>query len=43
MDSIQTTGGVLHPADIEFINQCICDVFDCDPSQISELHPLQKV
>ena len=42
MDSIQTTGGVLHPEDIVFINNCICDVFNCDLSQISELQPLQK-
>lgn len=25
-ETIQTTGGVLHPNDIEFINNCICDV-----------------
>lgn len=42
MESIQTTGGVLHPDDIEFINNCICEVFDCEPSQIAELQPLQK-
>ena len=41
-DSIQTTGGVLHPKDIEFINNCICEVFDCESSQIAELQPLQK-
>jgi len=41
-ESIQTTGGVLHPQDIEFINNCICEVFDCVPSQITELRPLQK-
>jgi len=41
-ESIQTTGGVLHPKDIEFINKCICEVFDCGPSQIAELQPLQK-
>ena len=41
-DSIQTTGGVLHPDDIEFINSCICEVFSCAPSQITELLPLQK-
>ena len=28
-ESIQTTGGVLHPKDIKFINNCICEVFDC--------------
>ena len=42
MESIQTTGGVLHSEDIVFINNCICDVFNCDLSQISELQPLQK-
>ena len=41
-DLIQTTGGVLHPEDIEFINSCICEVFSCGPSQITELQPLQK-
>lgn len=41
-ESIQTTGGVLHPEDIEFINNCICEVFDCEPSQITKLQPLQK-
>ncbi len=39
---IQTTGGILHLEDIEFITNCICDVFNCNPSQISELQPLQK-
>ena len=42
MDSIQTTGGVLHPEDILFINNCICEVFNCEPSQITDLKPLQK-
>ena len=41
-ESIQTTGGVLHPSDIQFINSCICEVFNCEPSQITELLPLQK-
>ncbi|MBR4925160.1 MAG: phosphotransferase [Prevotella sp.] len=41
-DTIQTTGGILHPKDIDFINNCICDVFNCDSSQIAELQPLQK-
>lgn len=41
-ESIQTTGGVLHPKDIEFINNYICEVFNCEPSQIAELQPLQK-
>lgn len=40
MGFIQTTGGVLHPEDIEFINNCICEVFDCESSQITELQPL---
>lgn len=42
MDSIRTTGGVLHQSDMEFINNCICEVFDCESSQITELQPLQK-
>lgn len=42
LESIQTTGGVLHPEDIEFINNCICEVFNCEPAQIAELQPLQK-
>ena len=42
MDSIQTTGGVLRQSDIEFINNCICEVFDCEASQITEMQPLQK-
>ena len=42
MDSIQTTGGILHPKDIEFITNCICDVFGCEPKDFSELEPLQK-
>lgn len=39
---IQTTGGVLHSSDIEFINNCICEVFGCHPNDITELCPLQK-
>ena len=39
---IETTGGVLLPEDLAFINNCICEVFDCEPSQITELQPLQK-
>ena len=35
--SIQTTGGVLHPQDIEFINNCICEVFGCNVKAITEL------
>ena len=41
-ESIQTTGGILHSQDIDFINNCICDVFGCKLSQITELKPLQK-
>ena len=41
-ESIRTTGGVLYNKDIEFINKCICEVFNCEISQISELQPLQK-
>lgn len=41
-ESIQTTGGILNPDDIEFIYNCICDVFSCQPSQINDLSPLQK-
>ena len=40
--SIQTTGGVLHASDIVFINNCICEVFGCQPVDITELKPLQK-
>ena len=39
---IQTTGGILHPQDITFITNCICDVFNCEPLHITELRPLQK-
>ena len=42
MESIQTTGGVLHPSDIEFIKKCICDVFNCSEKDITNLEPLQK-
>lgn len=42
VESIHTTGGVLHSKDIEFINKCICEVFNCSPSQIRDLQPLQK-
>jgi hypothetical protein len=41
-ESIQTTCRVLHPSDIEFINNCICEVFGCGPDDITELKPLQK-
>ena len=39
---IKTTGGVLHHKDIVFITNCICDVFDCDSSSVSDIKPLQK-
>ncbi len=38
----KTTGGALHAEDIGFINNCICEAFDCTPFQIAELQPLQK-
>lgn len=41
-EAIQTTGGILHPEDIQSILNCICDVFGCDHSAITQLHPLQK-
>lgn len=41
-ESIQTTGGVLHPKDIEYIYNCICEVFDCPKESITDLKPLQK-
>ncbi len=41
-EPILTTGGVLNPSDIEFINNCICEVFNCKPEDITELIPLQK-
>lgn len=42
MESIQTTGGILHQSDLEFINQTICEVFNCNKDQIMDLKPLQK-
>ena len=42
MDAIKTTGGVLHASDIEFITTCICEVFNCESTQILDLQPLQK-
>ncbi len=39
---IQTTGGVLHKSDIDFINECIRDVFCCEEKDILDLKPLQK-
>lgn len=41
-ESIQTTGGVLHRKDLDFINQTICEVFNCNVEQICNLQPLQK-
>ena len=42
MECIQTTGGVLHPSDIEYIINCICEVFECRQDDVTELQPLQK-
>jgi len=42
MDSIQTTGDILHSDDIQNISNYICDVIGCESDAISELHPLQK-
>ena len=41
-DLIQTTGGVLYSDDIDFIINCICEVFDCESEQIIDLQPLQR-
>ena len=41
-NEIQSTGGVLHPQDIEFITKAICEVFDCEKEEIEDLMPLQK-
>ena len=41
-ESIQTTGGILSPDDIQKIINCICDVFNCNPGVITDLQPLQK-
>ena len=41
-NSIQTTGGVLYPSDIEYIKNYICEVFDCSSESITDLKPLQK-
>ena len=40
--TIKTTGGDIHPKEIEFIINSICDVFECAPSEITNLQPLQK-
>lgn len=42
IEAIQTTGGVLHKEDMDFIYQTICDVFNCNKEQINDLRPLQK-
>ncbi len=42
MDTIQTTGGVLHQNDLAFIYDTICDVFNCSKAQVLNLQPLQK-
>ncbi len=39
---IQTTGGVLHSEDLDFIYQTICEVFNCNRDQILDLKPLQR-
>ncbi len=39
---IQTTGGVLHREDLDFIYQTICEVFNCTREQVLDLQPLQK-
>jgi thiamine kinase-like enzyme len=42
MDNIQTTGGLLtNDIYLEIINN-ICDVFDCNESQLKDIEPLQK-
>ncbi len=40
--TIQTTGGVLHEQDLNFIYKTICEVFNCSREQIMDLKPLQK-
>ena len=42
MQDIQTTGGILHSEDLDFIYQTICEVFNCEKEQINNLQPLQK-
>lgn len=42
VESIQTPGGTLHPSDIKYINDCICDVFGCRLDEITDLKPLNK-
>ena len=39
---IQTTGGILHQEDLNFIYSTICEVFNCNKEQITNLRPLQK-
>lgn len=41
-NTIQTTGGVLHEKDLDFIYKTICEVFNCNKEQILDLKPLQK-
>ena len=41
-NTIQTTGGVLHTEDLDFIYQTICEVFNCNREEIHNLQPLQK-
>ncbi len=40
--SIQTTGGVIHQEDLEYIYQTICEVFNCNKEQIMNLQPIQR-
>ena len=39
---IQTTGGVIYPNDMDYIINCICDVFGCKSTSITDIQPLQK-
>lgn len=39
---IQTTGGVLHQDDLDFIYSTICAVFHCNKDLVLNLEPLQK-
>ncbi len=41
-NTIQTTGGVLHKEDLDFIYRTICEVFNCNREQITDLKPLQR-
>ena len=39
---VQTTGGILRKVDLMNIYKTICEVFNCDKKQITNLSPLQK-